>query len=271
MLRVKNMKFNIVSDGYSTEEVDAYIYNLTLKYEQKLSEQKDRVLSLRNELTMTQDKLRNSDNKDKEISKALYNAVSKAEKIEASAKNLYDLEIKRIRLLYSKWGPLITRIKTKCISLSDDDYINLALNEFERGINNIIDTAIKIQNDNVKNNIKKASDDYVKNLLNKMDYVVHNNQEEEPKKMVESTRLKSLTSKLNALSNNKNKNNDTKSMMESYLSSNNDIENNAYAKNITHRTVKQAESGFDINEALNTKEDLDEIMKAFDFYAGDKK
>ena len=59
------MKFNVVDKGYSVEEVDSYIYNLTLKYEQKLSEQKDRVLSLRNELNITQDKLKNSDSKDK--------------------------------------------------------------------------------------------------------------------------------------------------------------------------------------------------------------
>lgn len=264
------MKFNVVDKGYSVEEVDSYIYNLTLKYEQKLSEQKDRVLSLRNELNITQDKLKNSDSKDKEISKALFNAVSKAEKIEASAKNLYDLEIKRIRLLYSKWGTLIERMKAKTADTINDEYTKLALNEFDRGVKTILDTAIKIENDNVKNNIKKASDDYVKNLLNKMDYVVHNTQEEKPK-VVESSKLKNLSNRLSALSNVKNVGTGKKSMMEDYLSSNVDAENNAYAKNITHGTPKKQESGFDINEALNTKEDLDEIMKAFDFYAGDKK
>ena len=194
------MKFNVVDKGYSVEEVDSYIYNLTLKYEQKLSEQKDRVLSLRNELNITQDKLKNSDSKDKEISKALFNAVSKAEKIEASAKNLYDLEIKRIRLLYSTWGTLIERMKAKSANTINDEYIKLALNEFDRGVKTIIDTAVKIENDNVKNNIKKASDDYVKNLLNKMDYVVHNTQEERPK-VVESNKLKNLSNRLSALSN----------------------------------------------------------------------
>ena len=31
------------------------------------------------------------------------------------------------------------------------------------------------------------------------------------------------------------------------------------------------ETGFDLKEAINPKEDLDEIMKAFDFYNDDKK
>ena len=165
---------------------------------------------------------------------------------------------------------MIERMKAKSANTINDEYIKLALNEFDRGVKTIIDTAVKIENDNVKNNIKKASDDYVKNLLNKMDYVVHNTQEERPK-VVESNKLKNLSNRLSALSNVKNVGMGKKSMMEDYLSSNADAENNAYAKNITHGTPKKQESGFDINEALNTKEDLDEIMKAFDFYAGDKK
>ena len=44
--------------------------------------------------------------------------------------------------------------------------------------------------------------------------------------------------------------------------------NNAYAKNLTPRTkkIEPNESGFDFDEIQNPKEELDEIMKAFDFY-----
>ena len=48
--------------------------------------------------------------------------------------------------------------------------------------------------------------------------------------------------------------------------------NNAYANIITSkvRAVPDVnESGFDLKEAINPKEDLDEIMQAFDFYHGD--
>ena len=38
-------------------------------------------------------------------------------------------------------------------------------------------------------------------------------------------------------------------------------------KNITSKKPnKPKESGFDLEDALNPKEDLDEIMKAFDFF-----
>ena len=55
--------------------------------------------------------------------------------------------------------------------------------------------------------------------------------------------------------------------------SENDEQNNAYANIITSkvRAVPEVnESGFDLKEAINPKEDLDEIMQAFDFYHGDE-
>ena len=58
---------------------------------------------------------------------------------------------------------------------------------------------------------------------------------------------------------------------EDYLNDANKIEtNNAYAKNLTRtkKKVEQNESGFDLDAILNPTEELDEIMKAFDFYEG---
>ena len=47
------------------------------------------------------------------------------------------------------------------------------------------------------------------------------------------------------------------------------IENNAYANIITSKVgaiPEVNETGFDLKEAINPKDDLDEIMKAFDFF-----
>ena len=41
-------KFDINKKGYDTEQVDTFINKLSLKYEEKLSEQKDRVFALKN-------------------------------------------------------------------------------------------------------------------------------------------------------------------------------------------------------------------------------
>ena len=93
-------KFDMNKKGYDPEQVDNFINKLSLKYEEKLSEQKDRVFSLKNELSMMEERLESYKDKDKKVSQALILAVEKAEQIEGNASKLYDLEIKRLRLLF---------------------------------------------------------------------------------------------------------------------------------------------------------------------------
>ena len=104
------MKFDINKKGYDPEQVDSFINKLSIKYEEKLSEQKDRVFSLKNELALMEERLETYKDKDKQISQALIYAVEKAEQIENNASKLYDLEIKRIRLIYKQWEDLLFKI-----------------------------------------------------------------------------------------------------------------------------------------------------------------
>ena len=60
-------KFDINKKGYDTEQVDEFINKLSVKYEEKLSEQKDRVFALKNELSLMEDRLANYKDKDKQI------------------------------------------------------------------------------------------------------------------------------------------------------------------------------------------------------------
>ena len=61
--------------------------------------------------------------------------------------------------------------------------------------------------------------------------------------------------------------------MEEYLNNDDEVQT-AYSKNIARPKFKTKtavsyqpnESGFDIQEALNIKEDLAEVMKGFDFF-----
>ena len=60
---------------------------------------------------------------------------------------------------------------------------------------------------------------------------------------------------------------------ERYLSDDVDVELNNYGKNFARNkanTLAPNDTGFDIQDALNPKEDLEEIMKAFDFFAHKK-
>ena len=63
-------KFDINKKGYDIEQVDNFINKLSLKYEEKLSEQKDRVFSLKNELALMEERLETYKDKDKQNNEA---------------------------------------------------------------------------------------------------------------------------------------------------------------------------------------------------------
>ena len=90
------------------------------------------------------------------------------------------------------------------------------------------------------------------------DKVVENLSTENEK---ENNRIINLKGKLSSISAKGNK-----SMAENYLNSDEEF-NSAFANSITKKgKKKKEESGFDMDDILMPKEDLDEIMKAFDFF-----
>lgn len=298
-------KFSLDKKGYNTKEVDDYINNLYLKYEEKLSEQKDRVFALKSELEKAQSRLDHYIEKDKQISQALIYAVEKADEIESASKKIYELEIKRVRLLYKRWEELLLEVESKYPQINNNSYIYSLLDSFKNSINDVLEQNFNLNNsmknaENIKQNLKKNGDSYIKNILNKMEYAFNTQPEVENVQPVtakpaikkvditnimsnhekERSRINSLSNKLNAITNSAalKANED---LVDGYLNSELDDEfaNTAYAKNITRKKMTPEddspfnyafpspnETGFDLKEALNPKEDLDEIMKAFDFF-----
>ncbi len=275
------VKFDTDKKGYDVTQVDNYIKTLTLKYEEKLAEQKDRVFTLRNEVNVLKERLEGYQDKDRQISKALIFAVEKADQIENSAKKLYDLEIKRINLLYEKWNTIMGEIERVYGKSSSLDIAPL-IEEFRNGLDSILKQNQKITNTNVKTQIKNNSDNYIKNLLNKMDYVINSSNEEieKPRKLVKledrvekrekivheekPVKLQSISNRLDALNSKLGTKHDN--LVDAYLDER-EHDNNAFARKLTRKKKYEVnESGFDLQEALNPKEDLDEIMKAFDFF-----
>jgi len=129
----------------------------------------------------------------------------------------------------------------------------------------------------IRQDLHNNSDNYIRNLLNKMDYAINtrpkvgmpksvvNNMSRETEK--ENARMIDLSGKLDSITVKGDGN-----MAENYLNSAEDETSTVFAKNITRkRTSKPKSSGFDLEDALNPKEDLDEIMKAFDFFLDAKK
>jgi hypothetical protein len=87
----------------------------------------------------------------------------------------------------------------------------------------------------------------------------------------EKARIQSIGGRLNSL-NVKAGSTHGKSVgnVDRYLSDEVDVELNGYGKNFARNkanTLEPNDTGFDIQDALNPKEDLEEIMKAFDFFS----
>lgn len=260
-------KFDINKKGYDVEQVDSFINKLSLKYEEKLSEQKDRVFSLKNELSVLEERLENYKDKDRQISQALILAVEKAEQIESNASKLYDLEIKRLRLLYKEWEDLTVKLGM----LDIPQVVKKQLSTFHKTLNEVLDQNNRINGTAVRKDIRQNSDNYIRNLLNKMDYAINSKPETVNKSVVtnlaketekETARVINLKGKLDSI-----KAEGKGSMVDNYLNSDDVEMSSVFAKNITRKKPqKPKESGFDLEDALNPKEDLDEIMKAFDFF-----
>lgn len=261
-------KFDINKKGYDTEQVDAFIGKLSVKYEEKLSEQRDRVFALKNELSTMQERLDNYKDKDKQISQALIFAVEKAEQIENNASKLYDLEIKRIRLLYKQWEDIVMKVNMCEVPA----ILKNEISEFSNTIKEVLLQNNRIGGSVIRQDLHKNSDNYIRNLLNKMDYAFNSKNKTDSSKNVlnamsnetekENTRMIDLSGKLDKI-----KVKGSGNMAENYLNSDDYDENNIFAQNLMRKRGKKPESsGFDLEDALNPKEDLDEIMKAFDFF-----
>ncbi len=144
--------------------------------------------------------------------------------------------------------------------------------KFEDKLIEVLEQNNRIGSRVIRKDIHKNSDNYIRNLLNKMDYAINSksktqtsentlaNLSEETAK--ENERMIDLSGKLDKISA-KGKG----SLAENYLNSDEEAPS-VFSRNITRKGLKPqtTESGFDLEDALNPKEDLDEIMKAFDFF-----
>ena len=160
-------RFDLDKHGYNTTQVDKYINNLTLKYEEKLAEQKDRLVSLKTELDMAKVSLNEYREKDQQISRALVMAVEKAEQIEDTSKKIYGLEIKRVRLLYNRWEVLLEEIERRYPNLATTGKTKILLKDFKENIEEVLQQNSKFVS--VRDDIKaNTNDTYIRNILNLM-------------------------------------------------------------------------------------------------------
>lgn len=112
-------------------EYEEYIKKIVLSYENKLSDQKDRIFALIEENKKLVSQLGEFREKDRQISKTLMVAVQKAKEIEDAAKAKYNMEIERLKLFHSKWTSYYQSIKDKLPQSADIAKIEAFLNRMD--------------------------------------------------------------------------------------------------------------------------------------------
>ncbi len=257
------MNFNKQKNGYNEKEVDEYITSINLTHQKELKEKDEIILKLKNEINKVKEK-------EQSINLALTAAVEKAKEIEKSSQDIYKLKIEKLSMLYSKWEILLNEMIKKHPDLKDVSNIRDKIGKLKNSIKETIKGDFEIDF------IEKIPSDPIKNLLSK---ITEKKNEQKSKQQVKTiarknkinpelkTDLEILEEKSNLIkpiSNIKlNKDEKYENVVDKFLSNEYDISDNfnSFLKN-----KEEESSKFDINEAINPKEDLKEIMKSFDFY-----
>lgn len=282
-------KFDIEKNGYNKKQVDEYIFQLSEDAENKLHNQVIRINDLKSDLAKAETELADFKQKNESISDALLVAVETAKQIESGSKNIYDLEIKRLRSLYDKWKKILDDLLRIHPTLKDKYDTAELLQAFSNDIDKILrqnkksieqkqvvavenfDTAMpntigirllinKMSGKNV-NGIEKQSKSILKRQVPSPEsiekYKAEQNSRENVSKMAKD--------QIKAISNlTIDKNDKFENVVDKFLSSDEpDYQNSAYSKILLE---KQKNDRFDLKEAVTPTEDLSEIMKAFSFY-----
>lgn len=285
-------KFSSEKNGYKKSEVDNYLSRISADYDKKLTEQKMRISDMKREMEITKQQLNAFKERNSNISDALVVAVETAKQIESSSKNIYELEIKRIRSLYDKWKSFLDDFMKKYPNLRSKYDTDMLLKVFEEDINNILQVnknsiqkkeAVAMQTGeeletntmglkmllNKMNNVNSSNIPLPSKKLEKGDMKVVRKQKPSDETLAKyqvdlsyEEEEKRLTGKIKPISNMK-KNDEYENLVDSFLKSDDDDYENAYSKILLE---KQKNDNFDLKEAVTPTEDLEEIMKSFSFY-----
>lgn len=264
------MQFKIVKNGYDVNEVNKYIKNQEMSNNLQGDKQRDRVRQLMNENEMLKQKLAEYIAKEESISNALLVAVDKAKQIEDGSKKIYELEIQKLRLLFNKYKQFLDDLVSSHSASTSIKTTKALIEDFRKSINNTLAN-------NFNKNIKTISAyDPMHTLISKMsnyiakrnieankviggDYLEDDYQFEGSNHIHEKSNIKPITNvELDS-------NEEFENIVDKFLEVG-DEEANAFAKQILLGNDDYKNNGFDLKEAVNPTESLEEIMKGFDFY-----
>lgn len=234
-------EIDLSKKSLTPEEVRHYIDAIRRSYEHSLSEQKDRIFELREQVKEMETKLEFYKSRGRQINQALMAAVAKAEELEQAAKLKYDMEIKELKLFHAKWLSYYNKIIEKYPI--NDELVKVA--KFNENMSLAL-TQIEKENTDLKN---------------------QNQEKTERKELPKSEQEKEQAEVLRAIQAVRNQQEKTVKPQDAvslqYESEKARLNENVKAWNPIENIKKyyDSKSAFSMDEALHPKESLEEILK----------
>lgn len=268
-------QFSVVKNGYDKKEVELYVDKL--KAQLDIEKSKNKQLSEQIQDYKTKDSEIKA--KGENISIALTAAVEKAKQIEKSSRNVYKLKIQQLGLLYNRWEKLLAAMLEKYPNIDEVDNVRTLLNDFKSNLKSTLKDDFQLSS--ITSPVQ-TDNDTIRLLLGKLNKMNANHSAEPKKEKIERKHLsKDMLNGQTELERIEEKAPLIKPIYNSSIGAGEEYEtladkfleqsseNSAYANIITSKVKaipEVNETGFDLKEAINPKQDLDEIMKAFDFF-----
>lgn len=270
--------FQNARNGYNKEEVNQYVDDIL----EQLKERDSKIESLEKSLEKYKAQEKEIEKKEENISIALTAAVEKAKQIEKSSKNVYNLKIEELEILYARWESVLNELVQKYPNLDEIDNVKKLMADFKANLKSNLKEDFKF----VGTNQSVQKQDPMRMLLNKMntylDKQIVEKKETKTKtrtrkqlpndmlqKQTELSRLEEKSSMIKPIYEARiEKGEKYESLLDKFLTED-ATPDSVYANKLTSKTgvmPEANESGFDLKEAVNPKESLETIMKSFDFF-----
>lgn len=252
---------------------------ITKKYEDELAEKDKEITRLRVEVEALRSGQKHLASKKASISNALVAAVDKAKEIENSSKKVYELKINQLSALQARWEKLLEEMLKKYPNLVETENVAHMVKKFKDSMLEVMSGDFDIP----KMPKETTSGDQIRSLLSRVNKtqkkeVVKIERKKQKQRPVEKqTRPEGLDKPtlIKAIVNmSMDKDEGFETLADKFLSVDEEEESVGLNKAVCSKVSKNDpyaypdvnESGFDLEEAVNPKDDLEEIMKSFDFY-----
>lgn len=257
--------FSTQKNGYNKEEVESYIKLLKKDYEERLAQQKQRIFSLKNELDTTTKS---------GVVDELTSLVERTRQMEKSTQSIYELESRKLKIICNRLNDYISSIE-ELMPANAKDGVKKQLSKIRETIESsfsnipVVDSVDPVRRllakmvDNAKDDNNYPNYEVNKDK-NNTDYKTKSTTISLPKSEVKKVKKERQPI---GLFNEFLNDNVAENQFEKIMFGGKKTPSNYVTSSLSYPTPN--ESGFDLKAAVNPKDDLDEIMKAFDFFDAD--